>query len=254
MSAHKRNDLVWYLLLHQGVGVEYAFEGSRTDALERHVRSVNDMCHTLGITIVVAELIQSKKRQVQERYLFCFSDFVRNDGLAVRVAEAYEFAMGICAYPVWGPMDDGCVLRIPKNMVPSDHKISLNALVDLEKGRKGEDRTLEHPDYQLSCCCGSTLAREEVAWHLASLLLVREDLLRACRFWLACQEDVLFFPGDIEQALESYDMPPKTQKDQTRFETALQYAFKTVEAIIGDPPKNDSKFFDRLRNAGSDLY
>jgi len=50
--------------------------------------------------------------------------------------------------------------------------------------------------------------------------------------------------------LASPELTAKTGFDQVRFESALQNAYKSIEAIIGDPPKNDNKFFSKLRAIG----
>jgi len=40
---------------------------------------------------------------------------------------------------------------------------------------------------------------------------------------------------------------------ETKVETALQNAFKAIEAVIGDPPKDDRKLALKLRNIGLDF-
>jgi len=67
----------------------------------------------------------------------------------------------------------------------------------------------------------------------------RESIAQA---WVA-DDDVFEFMCD------NSDIPP-SQTQRARIETAYQSAFKAIEAIIGEPPKDERKLRLKLREAG----
>ena len=62
------------------------------------------------------------------------------------------------------------------------------------------------------------------------------------------------FPGQVPEVLRQPGEMPHTANLLTRAENALVNAFKAVEALIGDPPSDDRKFFAKLRSVGVDPF
>jgi hypothetical protein len=60
------------------------------------------------------------------------------------------------------------------------------------------------------------------------------------------------YPGQIREIAFDRVSSAPTSSHQTHFEDALQNAFKAIEAVMGDPPKNDRKFSDKLVAIGID--
>jgi hypothetical protein len=58
----------------------------------------------------------------------------------------------------------------------------------------------------------------------------------------------------LREAIHNRDRVAENSRVQATWETALQNAFKAIEAIIGDPPKDDRKFDQLLRSIGLDPY
>jgi hypothetical protein len=240
---------VWYLILHYGLPLAYAGE-----TIDQHFRIVEKACRSVRITVALLDMTFQKHRQLSKRYVFRFPWYKRDDLQALRVAEAFECGFSIAGVPLIDPDHDGYFLPIPRALVTPGGSISFETLVDLEEKRDWKERTVRNPYSAIETISSTTTEPYETAWRLLPLLLKREDLFDAARFWKASQDDFFVFPGEVREVLEAADSPPETQRDQTRFETALHNAFKAVEAVVGDPPKSDRKFFARLQSAGLDPH
>lgn len=77
-------------------------------------------------------------------------------------------------------------------------------------------------------------------------------LFAATRFLNRSHDSFIVYPGQIREVASDVDAVPRTASGQTDFEDALHNAFKAVEAVIGDPPSDDRKFFDKLKDIGVD--
>jgi hypothetical protein len=57
------------------------------------------------------------------------------------------------------------------------------------------------------------------------------------------------YPGGIDEVTHD-DVCPHSASMRSRFEDALHNSFKAVEAIIGDPPKDDRRLSEKLKKIG----
>lgn len=242
---------VWYLLLHYGV--PWPFMG---ETIEGHFDVVRRSCKPVGVTVVPVELALAARKAAPRltRYVFRFPRYCRDDDRALRFAETFDFAFAVGGTPLVAPDHDGYVVRVPRALVGPGGRVSFGALVELEERRGWDQQTLRNPYSAISMTAGTSTEAYEVAWRLVPLLLRRNDLFDAARFLKASQDDFFVYPGEVAGVLEASESQPAMQRDQTRFETALHNAFKAVEAVIGDPPRDERKYFGRLRAAGLDPH
>jgi len=145
---------------------------------------------------------------------------------------------------------DGYVLPIPRQLLEHCDIVDLEDLIDLEENRPWDERTIDYPHHTI--CTSSSTSKEpyEVAWRLLPLLLRRDDLFDAVRFLKASKDEFYVYPGQIREVLSKANSTSTTKREQNVFEAALHNAFKAIEAVIGDPPRNDDKLFARLRAIG----
>src|SRR5437867_4482488 len=97
---------------------------------------------------------------------------------------------------------------------------------------------------------------ENVTLRIWSLLPACRNagLLRAASFFRTSLDEVDFTPGDVYDVRafgEEADVPASILSI-ARFESAFVNAYKAVEAIIGDPSRDDRKFEQQIRQAGID--
>jgi hypothetical protein len=240
---------VWYLLLHYGTPIL-----SSGKDVKRHFRRVQKACRPVGITIVPFDVTHNNRQSQIPRYLFRFPRYQRDDAKALLFAESFIFSFAVVAAPMVDSNQDGFVLPIPRSMVGSKTSLPFQDLLRLEESRPPDTLSLDHPLAAISMVASATPERFEAAWRLVPLLMSRPDLSDAARFWKASQDEFFIFPGEIQDVLGAFDSVPSTQVDQTRFESALHNAFKAIEALIGDPPQDDQKFFARIRSIGLDPH
>lgn len=186
-------------------------------------------------------------------YLFRFNRYKRGDVAATRLAEAYLYGIS----SVHGPMVEdipGLVLRVPDSMVRDVTAVDIDALVDLEKSRPTEDRVLDFPRSTLGAVCSTTADVHEAAWRIAAVTFNNERLFEATRFLKRSYDNFYVYPGQIREVAWDREAWPPTSSHQTHFEDALHNAFKAIEAVIGDPPRNERKFFERIRDIGIDPF
>ena len=92
----------------------------------------------------------------------------------------------------------------------------------------------------------------EEAWEIAGLTFSDDSLFKAARFYSRSTDFFHISPGQINDVIATPALSPTTGSDQSRYEDALQNAFKAIEAVIGDLPKDDRKLFIKLKDIGLD--
>ncbi|MFW6118903.1 MAG: hypothetical protein ACOC7S_01055 [Planctomycetota bacterium] len=185
-------------------------------------------------------------------YLFRFDKFPRDDRKATRLAESFVYGVTLMLFPLVERGEDVLTFRVPHALVAGTDTVPAADLVDLEERRPWEERTLDFPHQQLGYGAYSAAEVLAAGWRIAALAIREERLFRALRFLNASKEDFDVAPGELREILCSDEEPPRTTLTQTRFENALQNAFKAIEAVIGDPPKDDGRLFRKIRDVGLD--
>ena len=133
-----------------------------------------------------------------------------------------------------------------------DFIIPLPMLIQMEESRPWEERSIPHPSPRIAGGTKVATERHEMAWRIASVTFRDAALFEATRFLHRSYENFSVSPGGIQEVLDDPNFTPNTGALQNRFEDALHSAFKAVEAVIGDPPKDDRRFFAKLASLGID--
>jgi hypothetical protein len=147
---------------------------------------------------------------------------------------------------------DSLVIRLPDAMVRRASSIQAEDLVELEQSRPTEERSLAFPWTATGPLGSTTPDRHEAAWRIAAVTFNDNALFDATRFLKRSHDNFFVNPGQIREVAYDEGATPRTSSEQTDFEDALHSAFKAVEAVIGDPPKDDRKFFAKLKDIGID--
>jgi hypothetical protein len=138
------------------------------------------------------------------------------------------------------------------NLIKNRKSVYLKELIQIEETRQWSERITEFPTSIIGSSTQFSPYSVEIAWKLAPLLFNNEKLLHAFRFLKTSQENFHVWLGQIDEAVEDAHVTAENVFQQSRLENALQDSFKAVEAIIGDPPKNDEKFFGKIKSIGVD--
>jgi hypothetical protein len=214
------------------------------------VKSAQRVGKVLGFKIWPIRLTWSHDSCVGlHRYLFRFPRYQRDDQRAQQIAECFLHGLALTFGPFMGPNEVASVFRVPADLVRKSHTVSGDMLVQVEEARSYGARTLEFPH-----TLGSSISISEdyfdEAWKITPVLFQNEVLYRAVRFLKASQDDFFVWPGQINEVIANSDMVAPTSFEQLGFENALQNAFKSIEAVLGDPPTDDSKFFAKMESIG----
>lgn len=238
---------VSYLLLHLSAPSD--FYPPSTNHLRTAKRAANDLGIKLSTIVVEAEKSMGPG---QSRYLFHFPYYRRNDKLASRFADTVLIAASVIHGPFLDRKDDLSSFRIPMNLIRNRKNVYLGELIQVEEARQWSERITEFPTSIIGSSTQFSPYSVETAWKLTPLLFNNEKFLHAFRFLKTSQENFHVWPGQIDEAVEDAHVTAENVFQQSRLENALQDSFKAVEAIIGDPPKNDDKFLGKIKSFGID--
>lgn len=248
-SERKGEHRVWYLMLL--LGIPYTiYDADSKD----HLRIVRRILKPIGVKLRRLLVHWPQRRDDNGRYFFRFLRYKRDDQAANRLAESFLYALSLIHGPMIDPAHDSLILLVPDTMVHDRDQVSIDELVNLEKSRPAEDRMVGFPYSTLGTVSTADKNTFENAWRIAGFTFGNEHLFEATRFLKTSHDNFYIYPGQIREVVSDPERIPLTTSNQTHFEIALQNAFKAIEAVIGDPPKDKMKFFKKLRKIGVDPF
>lgn len=235
---------VAYLLLHLGV----PFESPRSE----HIIEANRAAKAMGIRLLRVPLLMRPPHSPNHRYFFRFRDGHADEAIAIRVAESVLYGMELSFGP-WGDSDfPNVVFGFPASLLKRGKPIELRTLIEVEEERPRESRITDFPHMLLSSAAYTTDNVVAAAWRISKALFRSRRHREAARFLKASQNAFYVFPSAHGEVLADTTATATSGGEQTRLEDAVINAFKIIEALIGDPPRDDRKFFEKLRAIGVD--
>lgn len=240
---------VCYMLLH----VSIPAERNPPESIEQleGLTSAKRAGKQIGIKVFPMR-VNWKDSRGYFRYFFSFPRYQRDDKKAQDIGECFLFSLVFVHGPEIFLDETRSVFRVPFEVLRNKIEIPLDQLEEIEESRSFFDRTLESPFHTLGAISGTTGKRYDAAWKITPMLLKNESIYHAVRFIEASKKEFCIYPGEVRDVLNEPDQTAITGSDQTRFENSLQNAFKAIEAVIGDPPKKDARFFLKLKSIGLD--
>lgn len=235
---------VAYLLLHLGV------PGNEYPTSDVHARAVAEAEKALQIKVREMPLVGKQKGWNLVRYVFRFPYYKRRDDRAAQVAEAVLYGVCVVSAPLIDVAQDPYILRIPKALISERSALVKEELLQLVGSRRDKGQIEGHtPD---GICISASTASQTIAnaWRLAPILDRNKCLMRAVRYLCDSEREFYVYPGEIPGLLADANWIPVTNPQQSLFESALLNAYKAIEAVIGEPPKNEQKLENRLRQFG----
>ncbi|MDX2267712.1 MAG: hypothetical protein NW208_06370 [Bryobacter sp.] len=248
-------DRASYLVLQIGIPAQVRIlKGHNADGRMRtrqltasHIRRINFILQDLGVT--VERLTVTFGTNCSPHYVFSFPFHKRRDEDALRLAEAFGYGFAIASGPVFST-EYPLVLRLPSELV-GRRSVAAKTLLDIKRSRFGEERYPRFPRLEDFTSLVTVDYWHELAWRIARITFRHDRMFEATRFLQRSYECFYVFPGGIDDVVYD-DAPPQSAVVRSRYEDALQNAFKAVEAIIGDPPKDDRRLLEKLRLIGID--
>jgi len=238
---------VCYLLLHLfSSAVRSVFPSKKQ--LEEDV-CIRQASKKLGITIWTIK-VSTKGPQHLSRYVFRFPRYERDDVRANQIGEAVLVMASLIGGPLVFHQGPDTVFRLPAQAVQQKRYLSHRTLRKISDARAFSQGAFGG-DYD---ALEFSVSTPERTWELAPLLYSNERLKRAACFLKNSEDHFYVFPGEVDEVRGNPAKSADNAFGQSRMEIALQEAFKTIEALLGDPPKEDKKFFARIQTIGLDPH
>ena len=208
-------------------------------------------CRTWGAALTLVVVKRQKGAPVTQgdyHWMLRFGRGRSDDSLANCLADSLDGLFHL----VQGPhLPDRIILyRVPKSIIQKGGLILVDDLLREDNQRDVEDR-LEELDllHAVGSICLLPETITEEIWRL--LPSCHENkIFRALTFLRTSYQEVYLSPGDRWHRPSSG--PPISAVDAASFESAFQNAYKAIEAIVGDPNKDDRRFENQIRAAGLD--
>ena len=237
------NNRVCYLLLQVGVPSN-SYPAKLANGFQS-IKVAKNVGKKIGIIVFPFQFRSISKDKGEYRFVFRFPWYKRNDEHANKISEAFLLGLSISFGPWIDPNQSIAAYCFPSELI-NDEMLSVDDLINFENSLPYPDRSTEFP-HTLFAHSFTTFDRYiNNAWELTPLILNNNSLRRAAQFLVKSQEDFFVWPGQIQDVIDHAGYIPDSLFDQVRFESALHNAFKSVEAIIGDPPRDDNKFYSLL--------
>jgi hypothetical protein len=87
-------------------------------------------------------------------------------------------------------------------------------------------------------------------FYLLPFVLGSEDLYNACAFFRSCCSDYNLMDGVVSDVLHEPRREPENERERLALENVVLQSFRTVEAIVGEPGKDEKRFHARLEAWG----
>jgi hypothetical protein len=89
-------------------------------------------------------------------------------------------------------------------------------------------------------------------FYLLPFILQNEDLFNACAFFRSSCSEFCFMDGVVSDVLYEPKRGPENESERLALEHLVLQSFRTVEAILGEPGKDEKRFRERLKTWGFD--
>ncbi len=248
-------DRASYLVLQIGIPAQVRYlKGNRTDGpmqtrkeTYRHLRRINVLLEAIGVTVGQLTVSLRAGATGPPRYVFSFLHHQRRDADARRLVEAFTCGLAIAGSPI-SQTEDPMVFLLSRELA-NRRSIGVKTLLGMEESSFIDDR-LHLPNlHHFSALSISDEGSHELAWRIASITFKDVALFEATRFLHRSFECFFVWPGQIDEVAFD-DTPPQSASVRSRYEDALHNSFKAIESIIGDPPKDDRRFSEKLKSIG----
>ncbi|MDH5696112.1 MAG: hypothetical protein OEZ00_05850 [Dehalococcoidia bacterium] len=229
-----------YLLTGLGYPIKFAYPNTE-HALAEKVEDIN----LPKIEVKITRVFLIIEREYESRFLFYIKNGIKDDNFAQKFADAVMCSLAV-------------VYNLNTEEIPSAICIPENII---KKGRL-KSRLIRLKDVMGSNSIGSetyfslmqsTTVPSQVldyVWRIVPAIVDSKPVMDATNFYNESIMQEWVANDDVFDIMwQNSDIPP-SQTQSTRIETAYQNAFKAIEAIVGEPPKDKRKLRVKLRNAG----
>lgn len=174
-----------------------------------------------------------------DRFVFYVNDGIRDDDFAQRFADAVTGSL-VLARDVTTE-EAFTSICIGEKMIKQGRFIRIKDIV-------GDIRSELY--FRVMKSTGVSSEALDYVWHIVPSIVKSESLMDASNFYRESITQAWVADDDVFEIMSDNSDTPSSQADRVRVETAYQNAFKAIEAIIGEPPKDKKKLRTKLLEVG----
>jgi hypothetical protein len=220
------------------------------EILSKSIAEVHIHIGKIGIKLKRVFLTEKDRvRKVHEQYeykhrfAFYINDGEMDDNLAQRFVDAVMLSLAV--------VDDVATeetptaIRIPESCIKKGRIIRIKDVV-------GDEGVGSEMYFKVVNAFGVSNEVLDYVWRIVPVIVENQSMMDAASFYRESITQAWMAGPDVEGILWNTDMSdmPSSQVERALVETAYQNAFKAVEAIVGEPPKDERKLRLRLATIG----
>jgi hypothetical protein len=175
------------------------------------------------------------------RFAFYINDGEEDDTLAQRFADATMLSLDV-AYDV-AAEETFTAIRISESCIKRGCIIRIKDIV-------GDAGIGSHTYSRVVRALGVPSDVLDYVWRIVPVILENQSLMDAAGFYRESIMQAWVADDDVFEIMQNNSDLPLSQAERARVETAYQNAFKAVEAVIGEPSKDEAKLRLKLTDAG----
>jgi hypothetical protein len=184
------------------------------------------------------------------RMFFALKDRIADDAAAHRIAESVILVFEVLHGPLLLAPEIEVILRLPFGACSPRRKVLITE--DLVKAALAENTTEIWPHSlasEISSCSFVNDVGFGLAWALTPTVLESQWLHDALAFYSASIRRFFVWDVDIPNYFEN-DLLGAKRAELALAEGAFQDAYKSIEAVVGDPGNHRDRFLARLEARG----
>jgi len=195
--------------------------------------------------VFLTEKARIRKKMNQEyecvpKFAFYINDGIKDDNSAQRFADAVMSALALIHSVATD--DTPKAISIPEDVIRKDGFIKTKDIV--------AEGIVSETYFKFWQSVGVPSVVLDHVWRIVPYIVESKSLMDAANYYKESIGQVCLTDEDISEIMLDNSNIPKSQTEKARVETAYQNAFKAIEAIIGEPPKDKRKLKMKLIEAG----
>jgi len=237
-----------YILLYQALGLN---SGAPDRKILRAMKEVEERLRIKMWSWPLFTKNERSRRRTHHRIFFTGPTRERDDAFAARFSENILLLCELFYGPLY-PMTDK-YYAFPFRFVRFKKRTGIRLASLVREVRSVLDDShlilVDQLLYQYSVIPDEIVT---LALRAAPVLQTTPTLRMATAFISKAQHDFFLFPEQIQEAIYEGDWIPSGAYELAQWEGAFHNSYKAIEAIIGDPPKEDARFRRKLTAMGVD--
>jgi len=225
-----------YLLTGLGYPIKFAY----SDTEHALAESVEDI-DLPKIEVKIKRVFLTEKAEYEHRFLFYIKNGIKDDNFAQKFADAVMCSLAV-VYDV--TMEEiPSAICIPENIIKKSRLIRLKDVI-------GSNAIGSEIYFSLTQSITVPSQVLDYVWRIVPAIVDSKPVMDATNFYRESIAQVWVADDDVFEFMCDNSDIPHSQTQRAHIETAYQNAFKAIEAIIGEPPKDEEKIRMKLRSAG----